>query len=131
MIYQQATAVEEHARMVDDFLQRGSQQSFYSGRPDFLILEYDGPGTQAQLREVTLGEVKYTASDSTFASGLRELLEYLHFAQENGAYLFEEPDVTVQGILCTDGVSTDTETVDYITHHTTEDLRRWAAGGID
>lgn len=131
MVQRQAEALEAQQRAVEDFLSQGSQHSFYSGRPDFLILVYQKEMSSEQmfedeteLTDVLLGEVKYTRSDSTFSRGLRELFEYLHFVRENDQYLFgeEKMDCEVTGILCTDGVSTDTVSSEGVTHVMTSKL---------
>lgn len=131
MVQRQAEAFEAQERAVEDFLSRGSQHSFYSGRPDFLVLVYQKEGTSEQtaddageLTDVLLGEVKYTRSKRTFSRGLRELFEYLYFARKNDQYLFGEAgmDSKVVGILCTDGVSTDTDSSEGVTHVTTDVL---------
>lgn len=120
-------ALETHQRALDQFLSRDSQPHFYSGRPDFLVLIYEtGQQTgerDSELTDVLLGEVKYTRSKSTFAQGLRELLEYRHFARENDYYLFGDNavDCDVSCLLCTDSVDTDTCSSEGITHiNTTE-----------
>lgn len=126
MVYRHAAALEAQERAADAFLSKGSQRSFFSGRPDFLVLHYDveDEGSSKTLTEAIIGEVKYTRSASTFSSGLRELLEYLHFAREEQAYLFggEESDVEVSGYLCTDGVETETTTAESVRHLTTIEL---------
>ncbi|WP_137285479.1 hypothetical protein [Halorussus salinisoli] len=131
MVQRQAEAFEAQERAVEDFLSRGSQHTFYSGRPDFLVLVYrkedaSGPTDEdeGELTDVLLGEVKYTRSKATFSRGLRELFEYLYFVRENDQYLFGEKavDGEVVGILCTDGVNTDTDTSEGVTHITTDNI---------
>ncbi len=126
MVQRQAAALEAHERAVDTFLGADSRQSFFNGRPDFLVLQYElGSGDEAQfLTEAIIGEVKYTRSRSTFSTGLRELQEYLHFARENQSYLFdnESSELNVTGLLCTDGVNTQTDTSKFIQHLTTGDF---------
>lgn len=124
MIHRQAAALEAHSSILGEFLERETQQSFYSGRPDFLLLDYEVIDGKEQIQEVILGEVKYTRSPSTFSKGLRELLEYVHFAQQNTDYLFGDRAVSVTGVLCTDGVETKTDRSSYIEHHTTQDLQQ-------
>ncbi len=126
MVHRHVAALEAHERAADAFLDKGSQRSFFNGRPDFLVLhsELDDEGSSKTLTEAIIGEVKYTRSASTFSSGLRELLEYRHFAREEQTYLFgsEATDVEVIGCLCTDGVETDTATAESIRHLTTADF---------
>lgn len=123
MVIRQARALEDHADHLSQFLDRDTQDTFYSGRPDFLILDHSLTNSDQELQRAVLGEVKYTRSKSTFSSGLRELLEYVHFAQANSEYLFDKGGIPVQGILCTDGVKTDVDEFGIIKHHTTKQIR--------
>lgn len=124
MVQRHAAALEAHDKAVGAFLDAGSQQNFFSGRPDFLVLRYEVGGGGEALDEIIIGEVKYTRSASTFSSGLRELLEYVYFARENWQYLFEneEDDIDVTGLLCTAGVETKAEVAGSVRHLTTVDL---------
>mgnify|MGYP006272365667 CR=1 FL=1 len=126
MVQRQAAALERHERAVNAFLGAGSNRSFFNGRPDFLVLQYETNDEDARdtLTNAIIGEVKYTQSINTFSSGLRELQEYLHFARENGHYLFssDTSKVEVTGILCTDGVETEVGQAEYIRHLTTREI---------
>ena len=124
MVQRHAAALEAHDGAVGAFLDTGSQRSFFSGRPDFLVLRYEVGSGREGLDEIIIGEVKYTQSASTFSRGLRELLEYIYFARENQEYLFESEvrNVDVNGLLCTDGVTTRVGEVESIRHLTTADL---------
>lgn len=128
MVQRHVRALEAQTRAADAFLDQGSRQSFFDGRPDFLVLQYDvaTDGDSEQLTDAIIGEVKYTRAASTFTRGLRELLEYLYFARENQRYLFDtdnDPtDIRVTGFLCTDGVETETSTAESIRHLTTLDF---------
>ncbi|WP_435317942.1 hypothetical protein [Haloarchaeobius sp. TZWSO28] len=131
MIRRHATALEAHGDALEEFLSRGSQHSFYSGRPDFLVLRYtrDDPDSRFRsenLAEAIIGEVKYTRNKSTFSEGLRELMEYIHFARTAEDYLFgtESGSIDVNGVLCTDGVATNTDSAGIVDHATTLDLLR-------
>ncbi|MBB6645053.1 hypothetical protein [Halobellus ruber] len=123
-LYRQSQALETHSELVDQFLSRGSQHSFYSGRPDFLILDWDTQTNQS-LRGVIIGEAKYTVSPSTFSTGLRELVEYIHFAEYAGEFLSDETldEESVRGILCTDGVQTTVREAGNIQHITTDRMQ--------
>lgn len=122
-----AEALERHESLVESFLESGKQHSYYSGRPDLIVVEYNKTGDGEQLDRVRLGEIKYTRSESTFATGLRELLEYVHFAQEAGQkeYVFNDQlaDDDVEAILFTDDVETTADTVDGVEHRRTAALR--------
>lgn len=125
MFKRQAAALSAHEELVQEFLSQGSQQTFYSGRPDFVVLRWEN-GSEGTPPEVIIGEVKYTHASSTFSKGLRELLDYMHFARHADDYLFEQPleNDSLFGVLCTDGVVTETNTVDQVHHWDTESLKR-------
>jgi hypothetical protein len=122
-----AEALERHESLVESFLESGKQHSYYSGRPDLIVLEYNKAGDDKRLHRVRLGEIKYTRSESTFATGLRELLEYVHFAQEDGqeGYVFDDQLAAddVEAILFTDDVETTVDAVDGVEHRRTTALR--------
>lgn len=125
-IVRHQSALEQHESLVESFLKEGKNHSYYQGRPDLVITEYAKQGGHIYLDRVSLGEVKYSRSTSTFSSGLRELLEYIYIAREkrNQDYIFGEQLSTedVQGIIFTDGVSTETDTSDIIDHKMTADI---------
>ncbi len=124
MMRRQARALEDHDQLITAFLDRGSRHSFYQGRPDFLILRRSKKTDTEGLLDVIIGEVKYTQRPSTFSEGLRELLEYVYFAKENGEFLFDEkldPE-NVYGIICTDGVETSADQEQQIHHWSTSSL---------
>ncbi|MCO8254538.1 hypothetical protein NKF26_12065 [Haladaptatus sp. AB618] len=129
MMKRHAKALESQEQAIDDFLSKSSRHSFYSGRPDFVVLAYKKPNEESgndeeSLTDVIIGEVKYTRSETTFSQGLREVLEYLYFAREADQYLFNNlsQECRISGLLCTDGVSTETQSSQSVTHLTTEDL---------
>lgn len=118
-------AYEEH---VEQFLGRETRQGIYSGRPDILIEEWDLTTDERQLRQVLIGEVKYTDQESTFAQGLRELLEYMYFLRDEAEYRYTESSPLVKGLICTDGASTSETTVKDVLHPRTADLQSERAG---
>lgn len=109
--------------LVTDFLLI-TDRRFYTGRPDILVLKYDTTGNDEQLTDVLIGEVKHTTAPETFATGLRELSEYLYFARTNTEYLFDTSasSVSVTGLICTDGVTTAADSSHDITHLTADDF---------
>lgn len=113
--------LETHASLLQEFLDRGVDQSLYSGRPDIVVEVYDRETSRRAPQCVLLSEIKYTESDQTFSRGLRELLEYTRFARIGDTYLHEESGIDVAGLLITDGV--DAATIDgSIRHLTADDL---------
>lgn len=123
-IYRHAVALEEYADAVEEFISRRDRHGFYEGRPDFLIITWNRGLQGDDLKNVIIGEVKYTKSPGTFSTGLRELLEYLHLARESDSkeWILSKklPDEAVKGFLCTDGVKTETEQWDYVLHWDTQ-----------
>ncbi len=84
----------KHADLVERLLGE-KKGSFYSGRPD-MVVEYYKEG---ELDRLLIGEVKYTGGKQTFSKGLKELLEYIYFAEDDG-YVFGS--VEVDGVLFVD-----------------------------
>lgn len=119
---QYAKSIETAQRLGEGFIGSGYQDSFFRGRPDFIVEVFDDSDETKDLSRVVIGEIKYSRIEKTFADGLRELIDYLHFAQENSRYIFGTDDVEVIGVLCTDGVETRTDQINQIYHMTTEDL---------
>lgn len=99
--------LETHVDLMRAFLNRGAGKTLYSGRPDIVVEVYKKGADTELPTSVLLGEIKYTESEQTFASGLKELLEYTRFARIGDVYLQETPEVDVGGLLITDGVKTD------------------------
>jgi hypothetical protein len=99
--------LETHVDLMRAFLNRGAGMTLYSGRPDIVVEVYEKRADTKLPTSVLLGEIKYTESEQTFASGLKELLEYTRFARIGDVYLQETPEVDVGGLLITDGVKTD------------------------
>jgi hypothetical protein len=98
--------LETHADLMKAFLNRGSNKSLYSGRPDIVVEVYEKGSDTRLPQSVLLSEIKYTESEHTFSRGLRELLEYTRFARVGDSYLREMAEVSVGGLLITDGVET-------------------------
>jgi hypothetical protein len=104
-----------------DILDYSGSGALWGGRPDIVLERYDETesGTFA-LKQVFIGEVKYTQDISYAATGLRELLEYMAFVRraEDGEYI-EAPDdvldsVSVHGLLFTDDLHRETDSPDEI-----------------
>lgn len=61
-------------------------------------------------------------SEATFTTGLKELLEYVEFAQNDDGYLTDQ-DIGLHGLLLTDSVETSSDSPDRgITHLTAGQL---------
>jgi len=122
--------LKRHKRLVDEFLNIESRPSLYSGRPDLVVEIYEKTEGSEKLSDVVLGEVKYTDSQRTFSTGLKELIEYIEFAQsssssgEEDATYLDEQGTEIRGVIITDGVETETHVSprDRITHLTSEDI---------
>jgi hypothetical protein len=107
------------ARLLD----RGSQNSLWGGRPDILLEQstQDSDG-EWNLKQVFIGEVKYTQDTDYAAAGLRELLEYMALAKHSGRdddYV-EAPEevlesVAVSGLLFVADLDIDVTSPDKIT----------------
>lgn len=122
--------LERHKQLVDEFLETNSQQSLYSGRPDIVIEIYKKTEHGQQLCDVVLGEIKYSSNQQTFSKGLKELIEYIEFAQYNnttsdrGRKYLDEHNTDIQGLIITDGVDTKMQTPagERVAHLTSDEL---------
>lgn len=114
--------IERHKELADAFLDIDSRKSLYSGRPDIVIELYDKTRSTDIPSKVILGEIKYTTNKQTFSKGLKELLEYVEFAQKEG-YL-RDAGTQIQGLIITDGVETEQKSPldETVTHLTASDL---------
>jgi hypothetical protein len=127
-LHRHRVALDSYEDGLAKFLSKSTQHSFFNGRPDLLILQYekieDNSSDRENLSEVLIGEIKYTQSTTTFSQGLRQLFEYMYFVQSDEGYIFDidndNPHIT--GILCTDGVETEMSSTDGVTHLTTQSL---------
>ncbi|KXB05892.1 hypothetical protein AKJ52_02875 [candidate division MSBL1 archaeon SCGC-AAA382C18] len=88
-------SVVKHAEIIEKLLNK-TDESFYGGRPDILV-EYRRDG---ELKELDIGEVKYSENKSVFSDGLKELIQYIYFSRENEEYSLE--NAKVKGILVVD-----------------------------
>lgn len=68
--------------------------SFWSGRPDLLILKLD---KDFNLKELEIGEVKHTSNKDYMYQGLEELLDYMNLVRANKNSYIGEFDI--KGIL--------------------------------
>lgn len=74
----------------------------WRGRPDFLLEIYDKK--TGELVKLIIGEVKNTSGVEYAITGLKELLDYVHFVKDaKGEYLLGS-QVIVQGLLCVGNV---------------------------
>jgi hypothetical protein len=118
-----ARAAEKHQEAMATFLDQSSERLLYSGRPDVIILRYERHENGGkQLSDCVIGEAKYTESEATFSAGVRELLEYVAFAQNESEYL-DDSSVEVTGLIYSDGVETEIDRVSTLRHFTTDSLK--------
>ena len=89
----------KHAELIKGLLDK-DVSSMYSGRPDMLVEHREGES----LKKLFIGEVKYSGSEHTFSKGLKELIQYLYFAQDDDGYKLseDEEDFELKGILFMD-----------------------------
>jgi hypothetical protein len=109
---------EKHQEAMATFLDQSSERLLYSGRPDVLVLRYERHESgDVQLTDCVIGEAKYTESEATFSTAVRELLEYVASAQGENGYL-EDSFVDVTGVIYTDNVETTTDRWSALRHFT-------------
>ena len=113
--------LESHNKHLQAFTGSGSNEALYQGRPDIVALLYDKERNPKLPRNVLLGEIKYTDQEQTFSRGLKELIEYMTYARIGQGYLNEDPYLSVEGLLITDGVET-APSADSIQHRTAKEL---------
>lgn len=94
-------SIIEHADIIKNYLDE-DKGSYKSGRPD-MIIEYR---RDDDLERLVIGEFKYSRNKQTFSKGLKELSEYLHFAQkkEDEIYLINDEEVNLSGVFVIDKV---------------------------
>ncbi|XGI84764.1 hypothetical protein ACEU6E_10645 (plasmid) [Halorutilales archaeon Cl-col2-1] len=98
---------EEFNRLQYKLLNRESNKGLWGGRPDILIEKKRKKG--GDVKEIFVGEVKYTRDKGYAAKGLRELLEYMAFVKGSGEeYIENEGDLfdceNVRGMLFVDSI---------------------------
>jgi hypothetical protein len=122
-------SLQRHQALVDSFLDVESRPSLYSGRPDLVLEVYDVADGEETLTDVVLGEIKYTSSQQTFSTGLRELIEYMEFAQidtSSRTYISDE-GINISGLILTEDVETQHhELAEPIRHLTANTLQSGA-----
>lgn len=123
-VVRHAQAIEEYRVTLGEFLERDTQGNFFGGRPDFLVLDWKKTASENTLLEAVIGEVKYTSSEATFSTGLRELHEYLFLAKHDEDWLIdgELPRSKIHGVICSDSVETQLSSSGAVEHWTTDDF---------
>lgn len=80
-------------------------ENLWRGRPDFLIEVINNKS--GELIKLVIGEVKNTSRTDYAITGLKELLDYIHFVKNNKDEYLLETSVQVEGVLCLGDVSID------------------------
>ena len=122
--------LQRFERVLDDYeaaanetIGKNIQRSLFGGTPDIVVEDYskteDG---SEELQRVILGEVKYTDKRKTFSNGLKELLKYIQYAQDDSGYLVDTLD-ELEGLLMVDSVGFDQPTQENLTVFDTEMLK--------
>ncbi len=84
--------------LVAQFFGHNQSNNLWRGRPDFLLEVYDKE--TGGLKKVVIGEVKNTSKMEYAITGLKELLDYVHFVKDaKGDYLLGS-SVIIEGMLC-------------------------------
>lgn len=103
------TALHRHKSV----MQRSELRPLYSGRPDIVIEIYQREKSKAAPKHILIGEIKHTSKKSTLSDGIYDIMRYLEFARpdtrepvtwSSPKHLSEQEDVTVRGLVVTDGV---------------------------
>ncbi len=113
-------ALTDYATTLETLTGSSHEPVLYNGRPDLIIELYDTT-SQDELLTVLIGEVKYSDAKQTFKRGLAELLTYRRFGTADDVSLLDNPDISVAGLLITNGITTS-GTSDRLVHCNGSDL---------
>jgi len=104
---QKYASIQAFTNLAERYFGQRKKEQLWQGRPDFLLEVYD---KNDNLVKLIIGEVKNTVNLDYAITGLRELIDYIHFVKDrSGDYLFGT-EVRVQGILCLGDISFNTNT---------------------
>ena len=116
------TALDRHMRAMG----QSTLRPLYSGRPDIVVETYRQGKTKAPPEHVLLGEIKHTNQKSTLSDGIYEIMRYLEFARpdtdspvqwSSTEYLSEQDDVSITGLVVTDGLEFEANTTELPIEH--------------
>jgi hypothetical protein len=109
---------KQDVELQNEILDRDPSDKLWGGFPDILIEKYE---KENGLSDLFIGEVKYKRGNDKVADGLRELLEYMAFVEDDDRYvedsLFDYDSVT--GMLFVDDAEIsdhDNEGIDVVSH---------------
>ncbi|MBA7697974.1 hypothetical protein ES703_106646 [subsurface metagenome] len=101
----------DYYRIIKSILKAKPKEHLYSGRPDLILEIWKKESENINvLEKLYIGEIKYSDNKETFSKGLRELIEYIHFAKYKKEYLVncDEPsrfiseELKIYGLLIVD-----------------------------
>lgn len=107
----QKEVIEKWKKMSKDVFKQEKSNGLWGGRPDIILERYN---KQEELKEVFIGEVKYTENQQYALKGLKELLEYMALVKDKNSDFFENTEdilesKQVHGYLFTDKIELDHE----------------------
>jgi len=74
-------SIRMYGKIYNDLFGIKINKSLYRGRPDIIIEKWEKKSRgNLTLVELYIGEIKYTNKKLTISRGLKELIEYIHFA---------------------------------------------------
>jgi hypothetical protein len=105
-------ALTDYTETLESLTGNSHDPVLYSGRPDIIIEIYDITSDE-RLVSVLFGEIKHSDATQTFKQGLKELLTYRRFANNNG-YLIDDSGISLTSLLITNGITTSGASDDVI-----------------
>lgn len=80
--------------------------NIWSGRPDLIVEIIDDKSKK--LSKLIIGEIKYSANESTIKTGLKELMDYCYLVQDKAENDYYTGDI--EGLLLFDSIDIKTKT---------------------
>lgn len=91
---------------ISDLFNVGINNNIWSGRPDLIVEIIDDKSKK--LSKLIIGEIKYSANESTIKTGLKELMDYCYLVQEKAENDYYND--TIEGLLLFDSIDIKTNT---------------------
>ena len=110
-LYRQGKVLEKWNELSTEAFDKDVKKELWGGRPDIVRIKRGLDG--GEIKEIMLGEVKYTENTRYALQGLKELLEYMAFVKEGKEYISDKEhvlkDSKVKGELLLDDVDVNQE----------------------
>ncbi len=115
-LYRQKEIASKWNELRKNIVGTKGSDDLWGGRPDILLEKYNKKTNK--LKELFIGEVKYTRDQEYALRGLKELLEYMALVKKENQYLENQENILesnqVKGMVFTDRIGEEMETQDPI-----------------